>query len=146
MTDKNIIATADRVSRRRARTLLVLGILFLAGQPIYFAHSGAHAAQVKTALWMAWAMALLAALAWAGGHFHGRAVHALVEDEVAPHNRLRAYATGFWAAMLGAVAMYGVSLIDNLKGREAVHIILTLAVGAALVRFGLLERRALADD
>lgn len=137
---------ADRVSRRRARSLTALGAVFLAGQPVYFAHSGIHAAQVKTAAWLVWAVLLLAALAFAGGHFSGRGVRALVEDEVTVLNRLRAYATGFWAAMAGALLLYGFSLYDNLKGRESIHIILSLAIGAALVRFGMLERRALADD
>ena len=136
---------AERVSRRRARLLPLLGILFVAGQPLYFAHSGPEAAQVKTALWVGWALLLLAALAFAGGHFGGRDVRALVEDELTRANRLRGYAAGFWAGSLATIALYAFSLFDNLKGRESLHIVLTVSIAAALIRFGALERRALND-
>jgi hypothetical protein len=136
---------ADRLSRRRARLLPLLGLLFLAGQPLYFANSGVEAAQLKTAVWLVWAILLLLALAFAGGHLSGKAVRALMEDEVSKANRMRAYAAGFWAAMAATVCLYGVSLFDNIKGREALHLVLTIAVATALLRFALLERRALKD-
>jgi MFS family permease len=139
------VEVADRLSRRRARLLPVLGILFIAGQPLYFANSGDHAAQVKTIAWLVWAAVLLLALAFAGGGFRGAAVRALVEDEVARLNRLRGYAAGFWAASLATIGLYAYSLIDQVKGREALHIVLTVAIAAALIRFGTLERRALRD-
>lgn len=138
------VELADRLSRRRARLLPLLGILFIAGQPLYFANQRG-AAQAATIAWLAWALALLAALAFMGGRMHGAAVRALVEDEVARANRLRAYATAFWAAAFATVTLYAYSLIDTVKGREALHLVLTVAVAAALIRFGTLERRALAD-
>jgi uncharacterized membrane protein len=137
--------TADRLSRRRARALPALGLFFLAGQPIYFANSGPDASQVKTFVWLLWALILLVVLAAAGGHFRSKAVRDLVEDEVTRANRLRAYAAGFWAAMVTTIGLYGFSLFDNLKGRESLHIILTFAVAVALIVFGLLERRAHKD-
>jgi MFS family permease len=145
MTISSDFETADRLSRRRARLLPVLGIFFLAGQPIYFANSGADASQVKTFVWLVWALVLLVVLAAAGGHFRGKVVRDLVEDELTRANRMRAYAAGFWAAMLTTIALYGFSLFDNLKGRESLHIILTLSVAVALIVFGVLERRALKD-
>jgi MFS family permease len=139
------VETADRLSRRRARLFPVLGILFLAGQPLYFANSGTHAAQFKTVAWLVWAIVLLIALAFAGGHFRGAAVRALVEDEVSRANRLRGYAAGFWAGSAATVILYAFSLYDNVKGREALHIVLAVSIAAALIRFGTLERRALKD-
>ena len=138
--------TADKVSRRRARLLPLLGILFIAGQPLYFANSGIEASQVKTFVWLAWALLLLAALAFAGGHFGSAAVRGLVEDELTRANRLRGYAAGFWAGSMATIALYGFSLFDNLKGRESLHIVLTVTIAAALIRFGALERRALRDE
>ena len=137
--------TADRLSRRRARLLPVLGVLFIAGQPLYFANQGIEASQVKTFAWLVWALLLLATLAGAGGHLGGKAVRALVEDELTRANRLRGYAAGFWAGSLATIALYGFSLFDNLKGRESLHIVLTAAIAAALIRFGTLERRAHRD-
>jgi hypothetical protein len=136
---------AERVSRRRARLLPLLGIVFIAGQPLYFANQGVEASQLKTLTWLVWAVLLLAALAFAGGHLGRREVRALVEDEVTRANRLRAYAAGFWAGSLATIALYGFSLFDTVKGREALHIVLTASIAAALIRFGALERRALTD-
>lgn len=140
------IETADRVTRRRARMMPILALLFLAGQPLYFARNQIEIAiPVRTAIWLAWAAILLLALAMAGGHFKGRAVRNLVEDEVTRENRLRAYSAGFWTAMATVFGIYGLSIFDNIQGRESLHLVMTFSVAAALIRFGLLERRALRD-
>ena len=137
---------ADRVTRRRARMMPVLAALFLAGQPFYFARNQiALDTQIKTAVWLAWAAILLLALAMAGGHFRGRAVRDLVEDEVTRANRLRAYAAGFWTAMATVFGIYGLSVFDNIQGRESLHLVMTFSVAAALITFGMLEKRALRD-
>jgi hypothetical protein len=137
---------ADRVTRRRARMMPILAILFLAGQPFYFARNQiAIQTPVKTAIWLAWAAILLLALALAGGHFRSKAVRGLVEDEVARANRLRAYAAGFWTAMATVCGIYGLSIFDNIQGRESLHLVLTFSVAVALITFGMLEKRALRD-
>jgi len=145
MRTKSDHEMAETVSRRRSVMLIGLGALLLAGQPLYFANDGIPAAQLKTVAWLGWSLVLLAALAWAGGNFFGGSVRALVEDEIAVANRARACAAGFWAAMLVAIGLYGFSLFDNLKGRESIHLVVTAGIGIALLRFGLLERRALHD-
>jgi hypothetical protein len=140
------IETADRVTRRRARMMPVLAILFLAGQPFYFARNQIEIqTPIKTAIWLVWAAVLLLSLAMAGGHFRGRAVRDLVEDEVTRANRLRAYAAGFWTAMATVFGIYGLSVFDNIQGRESLHLVMTFSVAAALITFGMLERRALRD-
>lgn len=137
---------ADRVTRRRARMMPVLAILFLAGQPIYFARNQMEIdTPVRTAVWLVWAAVLLLALAMAGGHFRGRAVRDLIEDEVTRANRLRAYAAGFWTAMATVFGIYGLSIFDNIQGRESLHLVMTFSVAAALITFGMLEKRALRD-
>ena len=143
-TDQEI---ADRIARRRARMLPVLGIYFLAGQAVFFreAASSEPIAHFKLSAWLVWAVVLLLALAFAGGQFRGARIRALVEDEVARANRLRGYAAGFWGGALAAIAMYVVAMFEPVSGREAIHIILTAAVAVALIRFGTLERRALQD-
>jgi hypothetical protein len=148
MSTQDDVATAERLTRRRARMLPVLGILFLAGQPLYFTNSGNPASlpnQMKISAWLVWAVALLVALAFAGGRFHGKSVRALMEDEGTIANRMRAYAAGFWAAAVSAVGLYALTLFDEVKGREAIHIILAFSVAVAVIRFGTLERRALKD-
>lgn len=136
------VERADQISRRRARMLPALAAAFLAGQPIFLARRGLLSAEVRDVAWLAWAIALLVALAVSGGLFAGAAVRGLVEDEAGRAHRRSGYVAGFWAAMVATVALYAVSLVANLKAPETVHLILTVAVAAALIRFGLLELRA----
>jgi hypothetical protein len=137
---------ADRVTRRRARMMPLLAVFFLAGQPFYFARNQIEIdTPVRTAIWLVWAGILLLALALAGGHFRGKAVRDLVEDEVTRANRLRAYAAGFWTAMATVFGIYGLSIFDNIQGRESLHLIMTFSVAVALITFGALEKRALRD-
>lgn len=138
---------ADRLTRRRARMMPILAILLLAGQPFYFARNQIEiATPVRTAVWLVWTAVLLLALAVAGGQFRGKAVRDLIEDDVARANRLRAYAAGFWTAMATVFGIYGLSIFDNIQGRESLHLVMTFSVAAALITFGTLERRALRDE
>jgi len=148
MNSPSDVERAERISRRRARMFPVLGIYFIAGQAIFFNHADAspRIAQFKISAWLVWALVLLIAFAFAGGHFHGKAVRALVEDEVARANRGKAYETGFWAAAVAAIALYVVNMFEPVSGRGAMHRILTAVVGAGMSRFGVLERRALRED
>jgi hypothetical protein len=144
---KNVsdIEAAERISRRRARMFPFLGVYFIAGQGIYFTEGQqlSQATTVKLSAWLVWAAILLVALAIAGGRFAGPKVRSLVEDEVTRANRLQAYALGFWTAALSALGVFVLAMFEPVSGREAVHIILTFAVAGALIRFGILERRAL---
>ncbi len=145
MTDPSDIEFADRLSRRRARMFPILGIYFILGQAFLFRHAPEpeRIANFKISAWLVWAVVLLIALAFAGGHFRGAKVRALVEDEVTRANRLRGYATGFWAAAAASILLYVIDMFEPMSGREAIRLILTFAVAGALIRFGTLERRAL---
>jgi uncharacterized membrane protein len=148
MTTASDVETADRLSRRRARLLPVLAVVFLSGQAIYAIGPDDPARtvdQVKVAAWLVWAMALLFLLASGGGLFRAKGVRALMEDETTRANRNSAYAIGFWIAVATAIGIYALTMFDNVKAREALHIIVTAAVAAALITFGVLERRALKD-
>jgi hypothetical protein len=70
-------------------------------------------------------------------------VRALMNDELTRENRRTGYAFGFWAAVGSAIGLYAVALFEPVSGREAVHIVLTAAIAAALMTFGALERRQL---
>ena len=52
---------------------------------------------------------------------------------------------GFVAGMLGGIVLYLVDQFEAVHAREAIHMILSLGIGAALLRFGMLERRAHQD-
>ena len=47
--------------------------------------------------------------------------------------------------MAACVLLYLVSFYEPLTGRDALHLVMTFGIAAALVRFGFLERRALRD-
>ncbi|MEO7826792.1 MAG: hypothetical protein ABIR60_06585 [Allosphingosinicella sp.] len=144
MTESNI-ETADRLSRRRAWLLPVLAILFLSGQAIYAL--GPHWAsrsvdQLKVAAWLLWASTLLFLLATGGAPFRNRQIRALLDDETTRQHRGRAYAVGFWIAIVTALAIYLLTAFDGVKPRESIHVIVTAAIAGALLTFGILEHRA----
>jgi hypothetical protein len=49
---------------------------------------------------------------------------------------------GFWVTIITALVVYVESIFDPVTFNEAIHIIVTLGVGAALISFAARERRA----
>ncbi|HEX8669303.1 MAG TPA: hypothetical protein VF727_13125 [Allosphingosinicella sp.] len=142
--------TAERLGRRRARALPVLAILFISQQASYFAGSRADQAgrlggDFNVSAWLVLSIVLLAALATGGAWFRSKRVRALLNDEVTRAHRTEAFRIGFLATMMGAIALYCMSLFVPIEGREAIHVLMTVGLAAALLRFGKLERRALRD-
>jgi hypothetical protein len=141
--------TAERLGRKRARMLPVLAIFFLAQQVTYFSgastDTGRPVDHFKIAAWLVISVVLLAALATGGSWLRPKRVRALLNDEVTRAHRAEAFRTGFLASMLAGVALYVVSLFEALGGRDAIHLLMTVGIGAALLRFGALERRAYRD-
>ena len=138
-------AKAERLSAKRARMLPVLAILFLAQQGTYFSgrgDGGRPVDHVHIAAWLVMSVVLLLALATGGGWIYSRAVRQLANDEVTRAHRSDAFRLGFFASMAGCILLYGVSLYEPLRGREAVHFVMTIGIAVALIRFGMLERRA----
>lgn len=124
--------------------LPVLAIIFLAGQAIYAlgpVEIRSTIDQVKVAAWVVWALALLALLATGGGLFRGRSIRRLMDDETTQSNRNRAYAVGFWLAMATTIVIYGLTAFDRIAPRESLHVIITVSLAGALMRFGYLEWR-----
>ena len=148
MSTASDVEKADRLARRRARVIPLLALLFISGQAMYFGNVAAPMRTVDTvriAAWVVWALALLLLLATGGGFFRSKAVRALMEDETTVHHRRRGVATGFWVGMIAAVALYVLSFFEELTARETAHLVISFGIGAALLRFAFLERRALRD-
>jgi hypothetical protein len=142
------IETADRLTRRRARMLPLLAILFLTQQIAYFAEADARARMVdhvKVGAWLLLSVVLLLALATGGFWLKPRPVRALMEDEVTRANRAEAFRIGFLVTMIAGIALYFLDQFAPMSGREAVHILVTAGIATALIVFGALERRALKD-
>ncbi|HTU10661.1 MAG TPA: hypothetical protein VMG08_07140 [Allosphingosinicella sp.] len=143
---QDLNARAERLSRRRARLLPVLAVLYLGQQISYFAEpsgAGGRAVDyVKVSAWLVLSVVLLALLITKGFWFHGRAVRDLIDDENTRANRHDALRVGFVAAMLTGIFLYFLDQFEPMPARHAVHAIMSLGLGAALIRFGMLERRA----
>jgi hypothetical protein len=149
MPTANDIETADRLTHRRARILPVLAIIFLTQQAAYFAsviEEGERTVDhVKVAAWLVMSVVMLLALTTGGFWFKPARIRALMDDEVTRANRTESLRTGFLVTMTGAIALYFVTLFEPVSGRESIHLLMTLGLAAALLRFGYLERRALKD-
>ena len=141
------IDTAERLSRRRARVLPALAgvfvaqqVTFLAGTPqLEFART---VDLVKVTAWIVLTLVLLFSLWSSGFWFHSRPVRHLLDDDVSRAHRADAMSLGFLFATLAAVTLYVVSMVEFMPVREALHLVISAGIAAALVRFGLLERRA----
>ncbi len=144
MTDAE---TAENLVYRRARMMPLLAVIFIAQQGSYFIGTRMDDGHrlvnyVSIGGWIAMSTVLLVGLA-TGGWFGGPAVRALINDESTRANRAEAFRFGFLATMIGAIGLYLVSLLEPLGAREAIHVLVTIGIAVALLRFGLLERRAL---
>lgn len=142
------VEKAERLSRRRARMLPFLAVIYISQQATFFtddALEGRSVDHVKIGAWLILSLVMLLALATNGFWFQSAEVRALVNDESTKANRADAMTTGFIFAMLGGMVLYFVNQYEPVTAREAIHVILSLGLGAALVRFGMLERRAHRD-
>jgi len=148
VTETSNAAKAEALSRRRARALPFLAIVFLLQQTTYFTGGGAGdrtVDHVHIAAWLVLSIVLLLALATGGGWIYSRAVRDLANDEATRAHRDDALRLGFFVSMATCVLLYLVSFYEPLTGRDTLHLIMTLGIAAALLRFGFLERRALRD-
>jgi hypothetical protein len=149
MTDRTAAERADYLSRRRARALPMLAVLYLSQQVTFFSalDSGGHesARAVKIGAWLVLSAVLLAALTTKGFWLQPREVRDLIDDENTRANRLEAIRYGYIAGMLTAMAIYFWVQVEPLTAMETIHLVLSAGLGVALVRFGFLERRAHKD-
>jgi hypothetical protein len=89
---------------------------------------------------------LLVLLALGNGLLRGGAVRGILNDETTLDHRKRAMALGFWAAIATAFLVFALSFIEPISAREGSRLIVTLTIATALLRFGMLERRALRGE
>jgi hypothetical protein len=142
------IETADRLTRKRARMLPFLAIIFLTQQAAYFADTNPQARMVdhvKVGAWLVLSVVLLLLLATGGALLRPKAVRALMDDEVTRANRAEAFRIGFLVTMIVGIGLYFLDQVAPMPGRETIHILVTAGIATALIVFGALERRALKD-
>lgn len=144
-TDPRDAEIADRLTRKRARMLPFLAILFVSQQSIYFSGApGSNASQVKIGAWFVMTAALLILLATGGGLLRRKEIRALVNDETTRAHRARALSLGFWSTMATGLLLYVLTIFEAFDPRDAIHVMMTVGIASALLSFGIMERRALA--
>ena len=146
MAEATISEQAEQLSKRRARMMMALAIIFLTQQASYFSGGDDRMVdQVRIGAWLVMSVVLLLAFATGGAWLKPRAVRDLANDESTRVHRQRAAALGFWTAMGCALGLFVVDLFEPVDGRDAAHLILSASIAAALLYFAMLERRALRD-
>jgi protein-S-isoprenylcysteine O-methyltransferase Ste14 len=142
------MALAEKLTRRRARMCIILGLFFIAtmASSLGVDVPTSRPETVKIAAWIVWAAMLLFILATGGGLLRGKTVRALMNDDSTIDNRRRAMVAGFWATVASAFTLYAISLFEPVSGREAIRLLLSAAVGASIIGFGKLELRSLRND
>ena len=146
----SVAEKAEYLSRRRARMLPALSVIFLSQQAAFLSTLGSPgptpAYTAKVSAWLVLSIVILAALATKGFWLEPKEVRDLIDDENTRANRNEAMRWGFLFSMAAAIAVYAMTLFNvQMNARDAVHIVLTIGIPAALIRWGILERRALRD-
>jgi hypothetical protein len=142
---------AERFQKSRATGMLLLPVIFLTQQFGPWTRHGDSGPSMRTVVIMQagayvfCALVLLALLASGGGFLHGRAVRALLSDEVTRAHRATAYAVGFWMLVLGCATLYVVAMLYPIGVLFALRVLLTLGVISPCVAFAAMERKALRD-
>ena len=144
MTERSAAEQAEQMSLRRARVLPLLVLIYVTQQFSYFSQTQTERLvdHVRIGGWVVLSLVLLAALSTKGFWFHRQEVRDLIDDESTRSHRRDAMVWGFLASMLVAILLYVVAMFEAVSGREAIHSIVSFGLAAALVRFGVLERRA----
>jgi hypothetical protein len=145
--EKSMADRAEELSSRRARMFPLLAIIFLTQQASYVtdSHAGRAVDHFKVGAWVVMSLALLVALYSGGGLFRGREMRDMLNDESTRANRATALSQGFLAAILTAIAGYFINQFEPVRGDEVAHLVVTIGIAVAMIRFGVLEKRAHAD-
>jgi len=146
MTDND---TADQLMGKRARMMPALALMLVAQQATYFTGSRLDEGHLRLVNyisiggWLLLSTVLLFGLVTGGSLGRSGPVRALMNDENTQANRAQAFQLGFLCTMVSAMLLYVLSLFTPVGAREAIHVLVTIGIATALLRFGLLERRAL---
>ena len=140
-----ITEQADRLGRRRARVFPILGLFIVIQQAAYFEHGNGQRLvdHVQIGAWAAMSAVVLVVLRTGGFWFRSAELRALLNDEGTRANRAAAFGTGFVFAMVTGIVLYVIQGAWPFSSGEAIHLIVTVGLLTALMRFSILERRGL---
>ncbi len=137
------IEKADAADRQRANIAPFLGVLVLSANQWLFFGAQEALSVPRLILWLA-SMLLVFGIVLTGGHWlMPKAFRRFADDEATRASVDRAIKRGFAAAMITAFLVFVVAPFEPLGAQRAAHLIISLGLGAALIAFGLEERRHL---
>lgn len=128
---------ADQVDRRRTLIAPFIGVAILsANQWLFFSRDWGSVSIAQMALWLAMILVVLALIMTGGLWFVPKAVRKIANDEGARQSRARAFKGGFAAAVIMALVVFVAAPFAPLDAQRAAHIIISVALGVALVVYG----------
>ena len=133
------IEYAERSSRSRAIIMALLAAVTAFNSTLGLQSAVNDEASFRGGAWLLTVALGLVILSTGGGLMLSRRLRALMNDERTRHNRSRAFAAGFFVAMLAALALYGLSWSIPVELRAGLRLVTGLALAAALARNALLE-------
>ncbi len=144
-TTESRAEAADRMSRRRARVFTVLAFLVIIQQIAFFGHDGSERLvdHVRFGAWVIMAAAVLFALTTGGFFLRARGLRDLMNDEVTLAHRGSAMGLGFTVSMIAGIVLYPFVGLLELSAQDCLRLVVTSGLMAGLLRFAMLERRAL---
>jgi UDP-N-acetylmuramyl pentapeptide phosphotransferase/UDP-N-acetylglucosamine-1-phosphate transferase len=136
------IELAERHARTRSLIMAVMAVvLLILGLLGWRDDASSMSPMLRHAMWAITIVFWLLILATGGWLKLSRDVRRLMNDEVALAHRSAALQTGFWTAMLLALALYFASLQWPISLREGLRILTDVTIAAALLRYAWLETR-----
>lgn len=136
------IELAERHARTRSLIMAVMAVvLLILGLFGWRDDASSMSPMLRHSFWAITILFWLLILATGGWLKLSRDVRRLMNDEVALAHRAAALQTGFWTAMLLALAIYFASLNWTISLREGLRILTDVTIAAALIRYAWLELR-----
>jgi hypothetical protein len=133
---------AERLTRRRAVTCLLLAVAFFLSQGASLETTPDNPLPpLYSEAFYFWVALFVLLLVLATGLFRGPGVRAMLNDESTLDHRRRALGVGFWAAIATCTLLWLTT--EPLTGSEAARMVVTVSGSVALVRFGWLEWKSL---
>ncbi len=145
MSSRTPVEIADRLSRKRALASAIAAAGFLLVQVLTHPFFGTDAQHPRTGMWAVNAFALLLILATGGGLVYNHQLRELLRDELSRSHYRTAVIAGYWIAMAVAMGLIVLPISRQMGAQEAIYLIVTPSIAAALLTFAYLEHRAHRD-
>jgi hypothetical protein len=134
-------ALADRCSRNGAIIMTLGAFVLVATCLLNLTDDRIGITPLRASTWGFMILLWLIVLATGGGLLLSRPLRAIINDELTLQHRGRAIQAGFWVAMAATLTVYALSFVYPLSVRQALSLVATVPIAAALLRFAWLELR-----